>query len=289
MLSLPRGMMWLFLAANFGRFAAAGLLCVSGGGSALRKAPTSRFRLQPPIAQMPPSYPQQPELPPGWAMGLDEVGGPYYYCARTGQSQWEPPSAAVAPQVFGADCLWRVEGGAGVTGFIDKGSHFVQDEFALPYLLRCGDEQVLSRFHMIEKKLTVSRVQAAVRVHHDGTATLTSCGRGPTLWRTISGPWVALQAGDWLTLTHGDQVSLDCNAPASAVFTCQDQMAQQLGGHRQHEESYGHGHTLQGQEQPQELPYPWEQLVDGSGAVYYSNPLTGESSWDAIGKGYTGG
>ena len=35
------------------------------------------------------------------------------------------------------------------------------------------------------------------------------------------------------------------------------------------------------QGQPYELPYPWEQLADpSSGQVYYSNPQTGEASWD---------
>ena len=37
------------------------------------------------------------------------------------------------------------------------------------------------------------------------------------------------------------------------------------------------GSAQQGQPQ---LPYPWEQLADQNGQVYYSNPLTGEASWD---------
>ena len=53
----------------------------------------------------------------------------------------------------------------------------------------------------------------------------------------------------------------------------QDGYAQQ-GGYQQQ------GGPVQ-QGQPYELPYPWEQLADpSSGQVYYSNPQTGEASWD---------
>jgi len=217
-------------------------------------------------------------LPAGWVTGLDEANGhTYYYHEPTGRSQWEPPQIETRPH-GAAPVAWRLSGTAGVTGFIDRHSHFEQDDYALPYKLRSGDEQVLSRFHMVEQKLTVSRKQAIVQVHGDGSAALTSLGRGPTLWRTLGGPWVALQAGDGLFVSNGDEVSLDCNDPDAAVFTCEDANAMQQVGYPQQQGG-----------QPPLLPHPWEQLVDESGAAYFFNAETGEMSWDAIGKGYTGG
>ena len=130
--------------------------------------------------------------------------------------------------------------------------------------MRNGDVQVLSRFSMLTQKLTVSRVQAIVQVH-DGTATLSSCGRAATLWRGRGLPWVALGNGDQVPLTDGDQVSLDCNDPEAAVFTCEEQDAIQQD-------------NVQGTYA--QLPYPWEQLADQDGNAYYSNMRTGEVQWE---------
>ena len=52
----------------------------------------------------------------------------------------------------------------------------------------------------------------------------------------------------------------------------------QQGGYAQQGGSAQQSGSAQ-QGQPQ-LPYPWEQLADQNGAVYYSNPQTGEASWD---------
>ena len=58
------------------------------------------------------------------------------------------------------------------------------------------------------------------------------------------------------------------SASASTGGSVQQDGAAQQGGYEQ-------------QGQPYELPYPWEQLADpSSGQVYYSNPQTGEASWD---------
>ena len=199
-----------------------------------------------------------------WTSLMDEASGvPYFYNSQTGESRWEEPEQASGGQV-----LWRVAGTAGI-------------HYWCNYNLCNGDVQVLSRFNMLEQAPTVSRVQCIVQIH-DGTATLTSCGKGPTLWRPRSPPmhgwprWIALDKGDLVPLTDGDQVSLDVNDPEGAVFTCSEtsavQQVQQGGGYQQ-QDGYGqHG-------QPQ-LPYPWEQLVDQNGAVYYSNPQTGAASWD---------
>lgn len=102
---------------------------------------------------------------------------------------------------------------SGVAGFPGEhhSRHFEQDYYGLPYTLKSGDERVLSRWNMVEQKLTVSRKQCIVKVNADGTATLTSCGKSPTFWRQRDGPWCAVPNGESLILTDGDQVSLDCN------------------------------------------------------------------------------
>ena len=69
--------------------------------------------------------------------------------------------------------------------------------------------------------------------------------------------------------------------PDGAIFTCE--AAQQGGSEQQGGSAQQGGCEQQGgsaqQGQPQ-LPYPWEQLADQNGQVYYSNPQTGEASWD---------
>jgi len=83
--------------------------------------------------------------------------------------------------------------------------------------------QVLSRWNMQRPNLTVSREQCKVVVAADGTAALVSCGKGPTLWRPAKGPtpWYAVSRSETCTLADGDQISLDCNDPEAAVFTCE--------------------------------------------------------------------
>ena len=197
-----------------------------------------------------------------WTTAIDEASGvTYFYNSQTGVSQWEQPE-----QACGAQVLWRVAGTSGI-------------HYWCQYNLCNGDVQVLSRFNMLNQALTVSRVQCIVQIH-DGTATLTSCGKGPTLWRPRSPPmhgwprWIALDKGDLVPLSDGDQVSLDVNDPEGAVFTCKEASAvQQDGGYQQ-----GGGYA--GQHAQPQLPYPWEQLVDQNGAIYYSNPQTGAASWD---------
>ena len=148
------------------------------------------------------------------------------------------------------------------------------------YGLKNGDVQALSRFNMYEQKLTVSRVQCTVQVH-DGVATLTSCGRSPTLWRGRDVPnWVALGEGDQVPVSDGDQISLDCNDPESAVFLCQEEsvLHHRSDGHLPQDH---HHHFHGGHQHQQQLPYPWEQAMDQtSGALYYYNTQTGEASWE---------
>jgi len=156
------------------------------------------------------------------------IGRMNYYNQQGGQS----PAAAAASQQNYGEVLWRIAKAAGVAGF----NFFVDENLVyhgLPYTLRAGDEQVLSRWNMLEQKLTVSRVQAVVQVLADGTALLESRGKAPTLWRACGGPWYALNRGEQAPLADGDQVSLDPYNPEAAVFTCHDERALQQGGYQQ--------------------------------------------------------
>ena len=121
-----------------------------------------------------------------WTPLVDEVSGAtYYYNEQTGQSQWEVPQAAAAqgygqaawqppqrsdPQGSGArdayQVLWRIDGRRLCSGGRIS--------------LRRHDVEVLSRYHMLKQKLTVSRKQAEVACLEDGSATLTSVGWGAT-------------------------------------------------------------------------------------------------------------
>ena len=136
--------------------------------------------------------------------------------------------------------LWSIHGFSGVTGF----DGVTEKYYTLPYALCNGDEFVLSRKNMMQPRNTVSRIQAMAHVFPDGTGMLSSHGRGPTLWRSAQGgPWNPLYKGESKTLQHGDQVSLDCNAPESAVFTClqENAMGQGYGAQQQ-----GYGAQQQG-------------------------------------------
>jgi len=127
----------------------------------------------------------------------------------------------------GVPVSWRIEPFYGVQAMPQYRFPALPKYAYLPYTVRNGEDQVLSRWNMLDQKLTVSRVQAVVQVLPDGTAALESRGKGPTLWRERGGPWYAIQKGERAALAEGDQVALDPVNPESAVFTCQDQRALQ--------------------------------------------------------------
>ena len=138
----------------------------------------------------------------GWTTLVDGASGAtYYYNEETGVSQWEPPQAAAQEDDGGNQALWRLVGSPGT---VVNGYRHVK------YKLRKDDVQVLSRFNMLKQRLTVSRKQCVVSCLADGRATLTSVGRGATLWREQGGPWCSVQRGEGLVLSEGDQVS-GCN------------------------------------------------------------------------------
>ena len=103
-----------------------------------------------------------------WTTCVDEASGAtYYYNEETGESQWEPPQAAIARQDDGGQsaseqphgtnqALWRFVGSSGT---VVNGYRHVR------YNLRKHDVQVLSRFNMLKQRLTVSRKQCLVSCH----------------------------------------------------------------------------------------------------------------------------
>lgn len=161
----------------------------------------------------------------GYDEGYNDDGG---YRGQAG------PPRYYAPPNYEMPVLWSIYGISGVSGFAGVTEKYC----ALPYSLRSSDEYVLSRFNMVHPQLTVSRIQAIVQVLSDGTATLIANGRGPTLWRAPGGYWNPLYNGQTKVLQDGDQISLDCNNPEGAVFTCAQESAMQQGG-------YGQGYSVQ--------------------------------------------
>ena len=132
----------------------------------------------------------------GWVALVDEGSGEtYYFNEQTGASQWDPPQQAAATgqaqQAASTRPLWRLApytgvcGFSGVSGFAAEAKYdaFVQEfensdvtgrPCQLPYKLGVGDERMLSRWNMINQKLTVDRAQALIECFKDGTATLLS-------------------------------------------------------------------------------------------------------------------
>ena len=157
-----RGATWLLLASNVQPVAGVVSSLVTNSALRLTPASVSGAAARPPLSRT--------RMQSTWTTGVDETSGAtYYYNEQTGESQWESPQQ----QNHGAaEVVWRVAGLRGV----DAG-----------HTLRSGDERVLSRWNMLNQKLTVSRKQGVVRCLADGTATLTSEGRGPTLWREHGG------------------------------------------------------------------------------------------------------
>ena len=176
----------------------------------------------------------------GWVALVDEGSGEtYYFNEQTGASQWDPPQQAAATgqaqQAASTRPLWRLApytgvcGFSGVSGFAAEAKYdaFVQEfensdvtgrPCQLPYKLGVGDERMLSRWNMINQKLTVDRAQALIECFKDGTATLTGKGDRPTLWANPGGQWTPIEKEVSVQLSHGDLVSLDASDPDGAVF-----------------------------------------------------------------------
>ena len=185
-------------------------------------------------------------MPGGWVARVDEASGETFYInEQTGESQWEPPQetgqAQPSPAIGepwmkqpGRRALWRLApytgvcGFSGVAGFAAEAKYdsFTQEfensdvtgrPCQLPYKLGVGDERMLSRWNMIDQKLTVDRAQALVECFKDGTATLTGKGDRPTLWASPGGQWTPIEKEASVQLSH-DLVSLDSSDPDAAIF-----------------------------------------------------------------------
>jgi hypothetical protein len=222
-----------------------------------------------------------------WEQVTDESGQTFYYNSETGVSSWDPPQGqgALGHEQYHDNSAQQQGGGvwqdnyaqqntagvgavslsgfSGVTGFEFQAMQ--NDPYRyLPYVVRPGDEQILSRHNMVKPKLTVSRMQCKVVVAADGTPTLVSIGRGPTMWRSKMdatwpcGPWKPLHNGQWQVLSEGDQISLDQHDPDAAVFAVGVGSTAQQGGFDQHQydqHQYGlpqHGYAQQQQQQQYE-------------------------------------
>jgi len=241
---------------------------------------------------------------------------PDYGAEQPGYGQQQGYSAQ---QSYCEQVVWSVGKGAGVTGLVDsqtalrdittQQSVYMQDVRLLPHILRGGEALVLSRWNMQRPKPTVSREQCKVVVAADGTAALISCGRGSTLWRQSDSPWYAVSRSDTCPLAHGDQISLDCNDPDAAVFTCTCELsssssaAAALQDYEQAntQQAYAEEYARQGylfvsqvdlpagwttcDDQVSapipSLPAGWAAAVDeASGVTYYHCAATGHSQWE---------
>jgi hypothetical protein len=190
----------------------------------------------------------------------------YYYNEATGESQWEPPQPGTAhPDYSKSQAVWSVGGVRGVSGFTYReGSAHLDPYRDLPYTVCTSNDIVLGRWNMVAQKIHVSREQCKVKVAGDGTATLISCGKPPTLWRSRTAvSWDALLKWDEKPLSDGDMISLDAQDRDAAVFVVE--RAVQQG------DSAGYAY----------LPAGWLQGVDeATGEPFYYNEQTGQSQWD---------
>jgi len=205
----------------------------------------------------------------------------YYYNEATGESQWEPPQPGTAhPDYSKSQAVWSVGGVRGVAGFTYReGSAHLDPYRDLPYTVCTSDEIVLGRWNMVAPKIHVSREQCKVKVAGDGTATLISCGKPPTLWRSrTAASWDALLKWDEKPLSDGDMISLDAQDRDAAVFVV-DRAVQQ-GDVQQGDVQQGG--ALQGDSAGYAyLPAGWLQGVDeATGEPFYYNEQTGQSQWD---------
>jgi hypothetical protein len=165
----------------------------------------------------------------GWAIKIDDASGDiYYYNENTGETQWEPPQAVTAQQIWGTQVLWVV---APAVGMLHE------------YTVCNGHEQVLGRYDMITQNPYISRAQCLMRVE-DGTASLVSLGKAPTALRAPGGKWTNLRKGQAHILADGEEIALDSKNPDAGyfpaiftVYSLQDNLAQ-LGGYEQ-QDGYG--------------------------------------------------
>lgn len=232
-----------------------------------------------------------------------QYGAQQGYSTQTWMQPFGDQQGYNAQQTSGATRTWRVAGFNGIQGHSKQDYEGLGAEGygVLPYSLKNGDEFVLSRWNMVQQKLSVSRVQAVVQVLADGNALLISRGKGETGFRTPGGYWSWLSTGQSHILADGDHISLDVNDPEAAVFmihdcTPDDPVPGQQGGlpagwvseidQQSGQTFYYNEQTGQSQWEPPQgagggLPAGWVSEVDQqSGQTFYYNEQTGQSQWE---------
>ena len=146
---------------------------------------------------------------PGWITGVDEASGHlYYYNEQTGHSQWEPPAQTTTTQRV----QWILAPASGVRN---------------EYTVRNREAQVLGRYDMDVQSIYVSREQCVVRVGFDGTASVLSTGKAPTVVCSPYGECYGLERGLSHVLQHGEQIGLkqslhsnqEAGGPIQGIFT----------------------------------------------------------------------
>ena len=87
------------------------------------------------------------------------------------------------------------------------------------YEVRNGERQVLGRWDMDCPNPYISRMQCTIDVSPDGTAAITSVGKPPSALRAPDGEWYEIRPGESYVVYDGQEFSLDCLTPETAVFT----------------------------------------------------------------------
>ena len=88
------------------------------------------------------------------------------------------------------------------------------------YEVRNGERQVLGRWDMDNPNPYISREQCVIDLSPDGTAsTITSVGKPPSALRASDGEWYEVRPGESYAVYDGQEFSLDCLKPETAVFT----------------------------------------------------------------------
>jgi hypothetical protein len=229
----------------------------------------------------------------GWITEVDECGRAYYVNQQTGQAQWEPPRAVAAQTLWRIDALNGVAGFSGVAGFAAQSKYtFATLEYAregrpcqLPYNLGVGDERALSRWNMVEQKLSVSTKQCVVSCLKDGTLALTSEGKSPTLWCAPGGQWNALYQDETQALVDGALVSLDCDDAEAAVFVCEavGSDEQQQYGNEQAQPLYVEALSDYAAQQEDDLAFRAGDVIQvtqqGEPGGYWAGSLNGQGGW----------
>ena len=131
-------------------------------------------------------------LSSAWVTAVDEASGDtYYYNEQTGEARWEPPE-----QTGGARVLWW-------DLVPTTGVH------STSFRIHPGGKQIIGRFQLIQPDPFLSREQCVVQVGRDGTATVKSIGKPPTMVRAdTDAPWYGIEKDQEQPLVDGVQISL---------------------------------------------------------------------------------